>query len=107
MKNADGCIIIGFSFRDQHLNEIFESFVKDKKPLIILSPSSVENICKNFLNESVPDYEKGRVNVFPSDKFPNICCLPDPLTKENVKHSMDLAINIIKNLLEKNKIQNK
>jgi hypothetical protein len=49
METADACIIIGFSFRDSHLNMIFSDFLKRGKRIIAVSPSADENIYTNLL----------------------------------------------------------
>ena len=40
--------MIGFSFRDQHINKHFEEFIKEKKDLIVISPNCKVNYSKNF-----------------------------------------------------------
>ena len=49
METADACIIIGFSFRDSHLNTIFSDFLKCGKRIIVVSPSADENVYTNLL----------------------------------------------------------
>ncbi|MFY9300115.1 MAG: SIR2 family protein [Candidatus Nitrosotenuis sp.] len=101
MSKSDGCIVIGFSFRDQHLNEIFTEFVKNGKALIVISPSSVENVCKNLLDEPIPEYDKNRINTFPSKNYSRISCIPQPISKTNVKTLIDLSVNLVDGLLKK------
>ena len=36
---TDVCIVVGYSFRDFHINDIFEKFVRSGKELIIISPT--------------------------------------------------------------------
>ena len=57
MENADICIIIGFSFRDEHINEIFYDFFNHNKILVVISPSADKNTIENFLKEKL-DNEK-------------------------------------------------
>lgn len=40
MDTLDACIVIGFSFRDEHINDIFSKFLTRRKSLIIVSPSA-------------------------------------------------------------------
>ena len=51
MKSIDICIVIGFSFRDQHVNEILESFIKNNKTLIIISPHAIRDYRMSLLKE--------------------------------------------------------
>ncbi|MDE2591107.1 MAG: SIR2 family protein [Patescibacteria group bacterium] len=57
MKNADACIVIGFSFRDGHIDAIFEDFIKRKKLLIVLSPNAITDFRANLLKENLGDQE--------------------------------------------------
>ena len=58
MKEAFMCIVIGFSFRDQHLNTIFEEFLKNRHILVIVSPSAKKNFHVNFLKDDEYEEEK-------------------------------------------------
>jgi hypothetical protein len=52
MKRTDVCIVIGFSFRDEHINSIFSKFLKlGTKTLIVVSPSAEKNINENLLKK--------------------------------------------------------
>jgi len=50
LLQADVCIVIGFSFRDGHLNDIFKEFLSPKKIFIVISPSALNNL-KNLLGD--------------------------------------------------------
>ena len=56
-QKIDVCIIIGFSFRDQHINRIFHDFSSRGKELIIISPSSYKKYKINFLGEELTEEE--------------------------------------------------
>lgn len=101
MENVHACIVIGFSFRDLQINEIFKKFVMSKKPLIVISPSSMENVCKNLLQIEIPqNYDKNKASsLAPSEG--NIWCLPDELGTGNINYTMDLAFTHITDVLEK------
>jgi SIR2-like domain len=49
MKSTELCIVIGFSFRDTHINRIFQDFLKKRKPLISISPTADNDIRTNLL----------------------------------------------------------
>jgi hypothetical protein len=71
MESADVCIVIGFSFRDEHINTIFNDFLKRGKSIVVISPSADKNVYANLLKRPIPDPE-GRV---PHKKDNNIECL--------------------------------
>lgn len=105
MENADACIVVGFSFRDLVINQTLKqfAFLGGQKPLIVISPSAMENVCENLLEfPDTPAYDKNKV----SSKAPTvyeIWCIPTAITVENVKHIMDLAMAHIKAAMEKRK----
>jgi len=103
LDDSDACIIIGFSFRDEHIKNVFKKFVDDKKALIVISPSSVENTCKNLLEEEIQNYDKGKVSVLASGKYENVWCIPDGISLENIEYQMNLAITHINAIIDKNK----
>ena len=57
MNNAQVCIVIGFSFRDEHINEVFERFYESGKVLIVFSPHAVRDFRKNILHETPSEQE--------------------------------------------------
>jgi len=101
MDKADACIVVGFSFRDLQINKIFKKFVATKKPLIVISPSSMENVCKNLLEVQIPqNFEQSKASsLAPSEG--NIWCLPDGLGVSNITPTIDLAFTHITDVLEK------
>ena len=103
LNNSDACIVIGFSFRDDHIKSVFKKFVDDKKALIIISPSSVENTCKYLLEEEIPKYDKGKVSLLASGKYENVWCIPDGISVENIEHQMILSITHINAIINKKK----
>ncbi len=101
MDKANACIVIGFSFRDLQINKIFKKFVMSKKPLIVISPTAMENICKNLLEIKIPkDYDNSKVSSL-APNTENIWCLPNELGTKNVTHTIDLAFTHITDVLEK------
>jgi hypothetical protein len=48
MKDADMCIVIGFSFRD-HLNDVFKEFMGKKKLFVAISPNVIKDFHVNLL----------------------------------------------------------
>ncbi len=97
MESADACIVIGFSFRDEHINTIFKDFLKRGKSIIAISPSADKNVYENLLKRTVPDPE----GTVPHKKDESIVCLfrenrkvitiNQPLTLENADKVTGLA----------------
>jgi len=61
MDESEVCIVIGYSFRDS-LNVVFEKFVKNGKLLIIISPSAVDDFCKNMLGKNIDEKDQPRLD---------------------------------------------
>lgn len=89
MEGADLCIIIGFSFRDMHVNTIFSDFLKRGKKMILVSPSAYKNIYINlFKRTSMPEPVKvtpktGRGRTYFNRIEKNIITIDQPVTSEN------------------------
>lgn len=47
-KKQDACIVVGYSFRDEKINEVFRKFVQDKKTLIVISPTVRDDMKDNL-----------------------------------------------------------
>ena len=43
-KNTDIFMIIGYAFRDSHVNKIFKKFIDDGKKIIVISPSVTDDL---------------------------------------------------------------
>lgn len=57
LLDSDLCIVVGFSFRDQHINDNFEKFLESGKTLIVLSPHGKLDYSKNFKGNPWPNQE--------------------------------------------------
>lgn len=60
MKSIDVCIVIGFSFRDEHVNDKFKEFVDRGGVFITISPSSQYDFRTRILNHK-PTKEEQQV----------------------------------------------
>lgn len=49
------CIIIGYSFRDEGINDIFDYFMKQGGKLVIISPDATDEFTKGFINKYRPN----------------------------------------------------
>jgi hypothetical protein len=57
MNTANVCIVIGFSFRDEHINKIFSSFIHSNRKLIVISNSAFHNLYTNLLKKDISDFD--------------------------------------------------
>ena len=57
MQKADVCVVIGFSFRDEHIKEIFERCYDKQKKIIVISPSAIKDFKINVLKEKPTENE--------------------------------------------------
>ena len=58
MKELDVCIVIGFSFRDEHINQIFTEFANTQgKKLIAISPSAITDFHTKILQQTPTNEE--------------------------------------------------
>ena len=62
-KKQDACIVIGYSFRDESINDVFRKFVQDKKTLIAISPT-VRDDLKNLFPRCNYKVEGNKLHVF-------------------------------------------
>lgn len=52
LQKSDICVILGYSFRDEHINEIFGKFLKNNEhQIIIISPSCKSNFVRNYCDK--------------------------------------------------------
>jgi hypothetical protein len=49
-KEIDVLVVIGYSFRDQHVNEILKKMIEDNKQMIFISPTVNSDLKDNFYN---------------------------------------------------------
>jgi hypothetical protein len=54
INRSKACIVIGYSFRDQGINDIFDGFMKQGGRLIIISPDASREFTGNFINKYHP-----------------------------------------------------
>lgn len=102
MKEADGCIVIGFSFRDQQINEVLKSFIAKGKVVVVLSPNSMKNTCENLLGVKIPDnYDEHRASS-PAPGKGNVWCIPHPFSNNTLKIDLEIALAHITNNQIKN-----
>jgi SIR2-like domain len=69
MDTMDACIVIGFSFRYEHINDIFSKFLTRGKSIIIVSPSADKTTFAHLLKKDASGtqyvmYHKTDRNIF-------------------------------------------
>jgi len=95
MMELDGIIIIGFSFRDARINQIFRKFFQKGKALVSLSPTSMENICQNLLHSEVPEnYDKNKVSSI-APVAGQVWCIPHELNPKSIKADLEVSLSHI------------
>lgn len=99
MENADACIVIGFSFRDQRINEVFKSFVDTGKTLVVLSPSSMKTVCKNLLKVEIPENYNKTNSLAPYQGY--IWCISQKLEENTITSNLEIVLSLITAVKEK------
>lgn len=104
MESADICLVIGFSFRDEHINKILTSFLNRGKSIIVFSPSADKNVYANLLKRDIPDPEEritynGDENIACVIRENNkVATINQPLTVDNLRNITLLITSIIDKL---------
>jgi len=60
LKKNEFCIIIGYSFRDENINDVFYEFLKQSKKLIIISNNATLDFNQNFMSK----YDMNNINNY-------------------------------------------
>ena len=66
-QNQDACIVIGCSFRDEGVNEVFRQFIRDKKTIVAISPTVVEDLKNMFGQECESTSGDGKLYISPKE----------------------------------------
>ena len=97
MDITDVCVVVGYSFRDFHINDIFEKFVGSGKELIIISPT-VESDLQDV--DFISDKNSALINTSAMDIGEGIELKSD-YEKRNQsrdrKKILEAQMNVIKN----------
>jgi len=62
MEECDVCIAIGYSFRDSHVNEIFNSHIEKGKTFISIAPHCILDYHENLLKEKLSEKNKKAID---------------------------------------------
>ena len=71
-QNQDACIVVGCSFRDEGVNEVFRKFIQDKKTMVAISPTVVEDL-KNLFGQECKSTSGDGVKLYISPKEGDGC----------------------------------
>lgn len=104
IEGAELCIVIGFSFRDEHVNSIFSDFFRRGKSIVVLSPSADKSVYTSFLKRETPEPEQTvqsntdetKVCLFRENG--RIITINQPLTSENSTCISSLDLKLKKGL---------
>jgi len=86
VNDADVCIVIGSSFRDEVINRPIIEFLNNKKSLIIISPSAYQNYAIGLFNHAEIKDNTAMVEWSKGDLEENkreVKFIPFPVNKEN------------------------
>ena len=97
----DLCIIIGTSFRDQHINEVIKKRIADKKLTILISPTILHDYAKHALGKDSNNEEY--LSEITKDKL-NVTSMPLAI-KFNAK-KIDELLSRISNFIKLLEIKN-
>jgi hypothetical protein len=90
LMEMDVCIVIGFSFRDDNINEIFREFLNNGKCMITVSPQARKHVYVDLLNDKIPEIIVDGDNVMDSVMaIPRLLFIEDAITKDNVKNVIE------------------
>lgn len=67
-QNQDACIVVGYSFRDEGVNAVFEEFIRDKKAMIVISPTVIKDLSNNLFKQECESVSGGLGNLYISPK---------------------------------------
>lgn len=101
MDTMDACIVIGFSFRDEHINDIFSKFLTRGKSIIIVSPSADKTTFAHLLKKDVSGthyvmYHKTDRNVFSYFRENSrIITINQPLSADNSTTIAEMISDVI------------
>ena len=101
MDTMDACIVIGFSFRDEHINDIFSKFQTRGKSLIIVFPSADKTTFAHLLKKDVSGtqyvmYHKTDRNIFSYFRENSrIITINQPLSADNSTTIAEMISDVI------------
>lgn len=74
-QNQDACIVVGCSFRDEGVNAVFEKFIRNKKPMVVISPTVIKDLSDNLFKQECESVSGGLDNLYISPKEGNVAVI--------------------------------
>lgn len=96
LLDSEICLVIGYAFRDQHINSSFSEFLDTGKHLIMLSPNCKLNYSKNLLRRSSTD--KGHVEWANQNTPQNVHYIQDSVELNNHLKIIDKISETLKKI---------
>lgn len=96
IQNADACIVIGYSFRDNHVNDVFKKFIDQKKPFFIISPSASSNFLVNLYDEKFTEIDNDKISAR-IRAYPSVYAFDNYLNEQN---AIGIAMHVENKLKE-------
>ena len=94
LNNVDVAIVIGFSFRDKHVTDLFKKFIKTEKRLIVISPSLPYTVVNNLAPDG--EYDFGTMSSGNMTDSKNITLIKMDFNEKNLDEILSIIMSRIK-----------
>lgn len=97
LKEARGCIVIGYSFRDDKINEVLLSFIEKIRIVAVISPTAVEDVKNNLFNGKSPTVSQSDDVTFVhrDEKNGIVMCHEEEFNQQNAGQLIGRALDYI------------
>lgn len=101
-KEQDACIVIGCSFRDEGVNDIFREFIRDGKTMIVVSPTAVKDLSDNLFKQKCESISSkfGNLYIFPNGGDSRILGFETEFDQGNAAKLIALSLSAVKDRLD-------
>ena len=101
-KEQDACIVVGCSFRDEGINDVFREFVRDGKTMIVVSPTAVKDLSDNLFKQKCESISSkfGNLYIFPKEGDSRIFGFEAEFDQVNAAKLIYLSFSAIKDRLD-------
>ncbi len=96
-KEQDACIVVGCSFRDEGINEVFNEFIQDGKTLIAISPTIVKDLSGNFFEQECESAsgELGELVITAKGRLGHVTGFAAKFEPDNARDLISKSLSII------------
>ena len=63
-KKHNTCIVIGCSFRDQSINDVFRKFIRKRKTMVVISPTASKDLQNNLFKQKYRMIKRGSCKMY-------------------------------------------